>query len=153
SVAEIVVLSRKSSSTIYNILHYYQEYGTLSNPLALAHEGKRVLNEGDLNYIVSILQANPLLFSDEIHQKLVDYRQVDVCLPTISRAIRDLSITHKKVSYEALQRNDLVRATWLGKHGDIPKEYIIWLDESGFNGRDHQRDHGWAFLGAACVQR
>lgn len=94
-----------------------------------------------------------MLHLEEIHQKLFEGRGVDVCIPTISRALRDLLITNKKVSYHALQRNELLRATWIGEYGDIPKEYIVWLDESGVDGQDYQRTHGWSELGLACVSR
>ncbi len=138
-VSDITTLSRKSERQVYDVLYHFQEYGTLRNPLTLSHEGaKPILDKGDLDYIISILEANPVLHADEIQEKLFDYRHVDVSLPTISRALRNLSLTHKKVSHEALQRNELLRDTWIGKYGNIPKEYIIWMDESGFDGRDHQ---------------
>lgn len=102
SVAEISVLSRRTPPTIYTILKNYLDYGTLSNPLAMAHKGQKALDEGDQNYIVSILKANPLLFLDEIHQKLVYCCQVDVCLATISHTLWELSISHKNIRKNGL---------------------------------------------------
>lgn len=154
NVAEIAALARRSERRIYDVLRWYREYGTLVDPAAQHHTGQKpLLDHEDREYIQSILKANPVLHLEEIHQKLFEGRGVDVCIPTISRALRDLLITNKKVSYHALQRNELLRATWIGEYGDIPKEYIVWLDESGVDGQDYQRTHGWSELGLACVSR
>ncbi|KIK50741.1 hypothetical protein GYMLUDRAFT_141332, partial [Collybiopsis luxurians FD-317 M1] len=87
----------------------------------------------DKSYILSILQDNPALYLDEIQDKLWHNREVDVLLTTLSRTLHEMAITCKKVSYEALQRNELLCATWIGKYAHIPMEYIVWLDESGVN--------------------
>ena|ERR1700720_3141167 len=35
----------------------------------------------------------------------------------------------------ALERNELLRATWLAEYGDIPADYFVWLDESSIDDR------------------
>ena len=62
-----------------------------------------------------------------------------------------MALSHKGIAKEALERNELLRATWQGVHGDIPKEYIIWLDEASVDDRTNQRHAGWASMGWACV--
>ena len=39
-------------------------------------------------------------------------------------------MTHKKVAQEALERDELVWATWVAEYGDVPMDACIWLDES-----------------------
>ena len=111
------------------------------------------MDQGDINYIYSILEANPGLYVDEIQQRLFEARNIDVSIATISRALRRLAMSNKKVAREALERDEVLRATWLAEYGDIPPESYLWLDESSVDDRTNQRCNGWASLGHACVRR
>lgn len=113
----------------------------------------RALDQGDMNYIYSILEANPGLYLDEIQQRLFQAREVEVSIATICRALQRLAVSNKKVAREALERDEIVRATWLAEYGDIPMESCLWLDESSVDDRTNQRRNGWAPLGRACVRR
>ena len=79
-----------------------------------------------MNYIYSILQANPGLYVDEIQQKLFEARDGNVFIATISRAIKQLAVSNKKVAKEALERDKLVRVTWLAVYGDLQPEFCLW---------------------------
>jgi hypothetical protein len=50
-----------------------------------------------------------------------------------------------------VEHNELLHATWIAAHGDIPKEYIVWIDEAGIDDHTNQQEVGWARLGQACV--
>ncbi|KAF8060151.1 hypothetical protein FPV67DRAFT_1362220, partial [Lyophyllum atratum] len=91
-----------------------------------------------MNFILSILDANPALYLDEIQSRLSDDRNTDVSIATLCRAIRSLALTRKRISKHALERNELLRATWQAAYGDIPADYCIWLDESAVDGRTNQ---------------
>ncbi|KAJ7088712.1 hypothetical protein C8R44DRAFT_649263 [Mycena epipterygia] len=90
----------------------------------------RLLDIGDTNYLASILDANPGLYLDELQARLLDARDVDASIATLSRATQNLAVTKKKVASVALERNELLRATWEATYGDIPMEYFVWLDEA-----------------------
>jgi hypothetical protein len=106
-----------------------------------------------MSYIYSILETNPGLYVDEIQQKLFEAQDVDVSIATISQAIKRLAVSNKKVAKEALERDELVRATWLAEYGDLQSESCLWLDESSVDDRTNQRRNGWAPLGCAFVRR
>lgn len=93
---------------------------------------------GDLSFLASLLDTNPTLYLDELQEKLTEVRNIDVSISTLSRAIRKMSLTHKSLARAALERNELVRATWLAVNGDIPMEYIVWLDEAGVDNLTNQ---------------
>ena len=105
-----------------------------------------------MSYIYSILEANPGLYVDEIQQKLFESRDVDVSIATISHAIKRLAVSNK-VAKEALERDELVRATWLAAYGDLQLESCLWLDDSSVDDCTSQCHNGWAPLGHACVYR
>jgi transposase len=153
SPSEIAELAGCSERTVYDVLGLYRDYGVVHNPFARPRGGRRSLDTGDMNYISSILPANPCLYLDEIQERLSADRRIDVSLSTISRAIRSLALSHKHVSKAAVERNELLRATWQAEYGDIPAEYFVWLDESSVDDHTNQRTHGRAPFGRACVSR
>ncbi|KAI0338969.1 hypothetical protein BDW22DRAFT_1297215, partial [Trametopsis cervina] len=73
-VAEIAQLACCSERTVYKILHLYREYGTVQNPLAIPRGRARKLDTSDLDYMFSLLQANPSMYLDELQEHLMDER-------------------------------------------------------------------------------
>ena len=62
-----------------------------------------------------------------------------------------MALTHKHVASEALERNELLCATWQAAYADIPAEYCIWIDEASVDDITNQRTTGWAAMGRACI--
>jgi transposase len=147
---EIAELAGCSERTVYNILHLHREFGQVTNPYARSPGRPRALDMHAMNYISSLLEANLVLYLDEIQDNLCAL-DIDVSLATISRALRRLALTHKHIAAAAVEHNELLHATWIAAHGDIPKEYIVWIDEAGIDDHTNQQEVGWARLGQACV--
>ena len=101
----------------------------------------------------ALLEANPGLYLDELQEQLFSMRDKDVSLATISWTIQRLAMSHKHILKTALERNELLRATWQAEYGDIPAKYFVWLDKSSVDDKTNQRNQGWADLGRACVRR
>jgi transposase len=150
---EISKLAQCSERTVYNVLRLHREYGQVTNPFTHRGRPRKALDPIDIEYIYALLQANPAMYLDELQEQLFAARDKDVSLATISRAIRNLGMTHKSISKTAAERDELLRATWQAAYGDIPAEYFVWLDESSVDDRTNQRTRGWADVGRACVRR
>ncbi|KAJ6481125.1 hypothetical protein C8R45DRAFT_754455, partial [Mycena sanguinolenta] len=84
------------------------------------------------------LEANPTLYLDELQEMLWENREVDVTLSTLSCALKRIAVMNKAVTVKAVERDEILRATWQAVHGDIPMEYFVWLDESSVDNRTHQ---------------
>jgi transposase len=153
SDTEIAALANCSERTVREVLRLHRTFGVVRNPFAQPRGGRRSLITGDLNFISSLLAANPCLYLDELQDRLATDRDIDVSISTVSRAVRRLALSRKRVSAAAMERNELLRATWQAEYGDIPADYFVWLDESSVDDRTNQRTHGWAALGRACVRR
>jgi transposase len=149
---EISTLAGCSERTVYEILRLHRDYGQVTNPFARTRGRPRILNNGDIEYIHALLQANPMLYLDELQEQLFAAQDKDISLATLSRAIWRLAMTHKRVSKTAAERNELLRATWQAMYGNIPAEYFVWLDESSVDNKTNQRNHGWADLGLVMYQ-
>jgi transposase len=65
-IDKIVLLSGRSRTTVYQILHLYDTFGQITNPHAMSSRCKRILTPQDLQYIQGILAAKPTMFLDEI---------------------------------------------------------------------------------------
>jgi len=151
---EIAHLAGCSIRSVFYILAYHRDFATTCNPFVYGTHGRiRSLDIGDINYISSLLNANPKLFLDEIQESLMQYRQREASISTLSRALRHIQITHKKVATAALERNELLRAIWQAEYGGIAADYCIWLDESSVDNMTNIRRSGWSELGQACVSR
>ena len=73
----------------------------------------------NINYIISLIEARPKIFLDEVQENLRHHCSREVSLSTLSHTLHRIQITHKKVTTEALERNELLRATWQAEYGDI----------------------------------
>ncbi|KJA12885.1 hypothetical protein HYPSUDRAFT_115252, partial [Hypholoma sublateritium FD-334 SS-4] len=96
----------------------------------------------DMNYSLSLTQAKPKIYLDELQEALYENRAVDVSIPTISRALRQWEISNKQVASAAIERKEILRATWQAEYGNIPAEYCVWLDEASVDNKTNQRQTG-----------
>lgn len=150
-VEEIAQRINSSISTVYRILRQYNHTNTV---LPSASPGRpRILSTEDIEFISSLLDDTPVLFLDEIQDQLEEVRGVHVSLATLSRTLRNMSLSNKSISKKAAERDDLLRATWVAEWGDLPVESFVWLDESSVDDLTNQRRRGWAPVGRACVRR
>ena len=125
--SEIAALSGCSEWTVREVLWLHREYGVVRNSYAQPHGHHCSLATADLNYLSSILDANPCLYLDELQSRLATDRDVDVSISTLSHAVRNLALSCKCVLKAALERNKLLRTMWQAEYGDIPADYFVWL--------------------------
>jgi hypothetical protein len=66
SNAEIAVLANCSEHTVHDILQLHRTFGVVHNLFAQPHGGHCSLTTGDLNYMFSLLAANPCFYLDKL---------------------------------------------------------------------------------------
>src|SRR6266511_4327851 len=104
SPEEIAHLAGCSRCSVFRILAYHREYGTIQNPFAKHTHGRiRELDMGDINYITSLIQARPKIFLDEIQENLSHHRGREVSISTLSCTLHQIEITHKKLQVRHLR--------------------------------------------------
>lgn len=150
---EIAALANCSEATVWEVLRLHREYGQVTSPNAQRRGRARILETADVQFLSSLLLANPTLYLDELQEQLSKTRNVDVSIATLSRSLTRIALSHKSISKTAAERNELLRATWQAEYGEIPAEYFVWIDESSVDDKTNQRLQGWAGLGRACVRR
>ena len=148
----IVALSGHCERTVHYVLKTFRVHNQVNNPFTQPRGCKHILDRDDLNYIESILLAEPALFLDEIQNKLCTAWDVEVSILTISRTLHQLALTHKAVAKEATERNEHLRATWQVAMAQYDPRQIVCIDEAGVDDHTNIRRHGWAPIGQACVR-
>lgn len=150
---EIARHARFSESTVWEVLCTHRLFGTVSNPVASQRGRPSDFNDDDLARIRQYVTDNPGTYLDEIQLFVRDILGVNTSIATISRALRKIAITNKKISKKAAEADEQLHSAWLAAHGDTPMENIVWLDESSVDDQTNQRRRGWAAMGQACVRR
>ena len=88
TVREISELACCSERTVYEVLRLHRDYGQVNNPFTRNRGRPRILDNGDIEYIYALLEANPGLYLDEPQEQLFSVRDKDVSLATISWTIQ-----------------------------------------------------------------
>jgi transposase len=154
-VKEICGVLGLKKSLVYQTLRYHNLHGVPYNPHAHQHGRKRKLSQGDVRFIVALLNRRHCLYADEIQEKLSDERGVFISLSTLLRTLRRLHYSHKGVSIRALERDDLLRSAFMNRVGDevTNPNMLMFVDEAARNKRTSGRTKGWSLVGKRCVQR
>lgn len=145
-------VSNRSVSSVYRVIRCFRERGTVDNP-RFASGRPRLLSTEDKNFLLSLLQARPSLYLDELQSALLAERGVDASLATVSRVLVAAAFSRKSIAREALERNEALRAAWQARWGIYDASAFLWIDESGVDDRTVERLAGYAPIGHHCVQR
>src|SRR6266436_1222728 len=129
-ISVIAQLANQCEKTVKNVLKTYWNYNQPINPFIQPYSHKCILDCDDLNYIKSILLAEPALFLDEIQDKLHVVQDVEVSISTLSHTFNCLAITHKAVAKEAMERNEHLHATWQVVMAQYDAGQLVFVDEA-----------------------
>lgn len=158
SVRDICSLLGIKKTLAYNVLHYQSTYNVPYNPHTM--EGtclgrQRVLGNEDISFIRSLIHCNGMLYLDEIQALLLERRNTSVSIPTLSRTLRRIQYTKKRVSARAIERNEVDRAVYMNTIAEIAPdpEMLMFTDESAKDERTSARRTGWSAIGNRCVSR
>jgi hypothetical protein len=94
--------------------------------------------------MIQFLTLYPWAYQDEIQAHLLKTFDILTTQSQISRALKRVQFTHKKLKHQASQRNQILREGWVVKLADYTTEQLVFIDESGANERTGDRRWGWA---------
>ncbi len=103
--------------------------------------------------IKHLLDERPWYYQDEIAQFLLEVFDIDVNQTTISRALKRIKITRKKLKVVAAQQNAELRLQWQYDLQFVTAEQLVFVDESGSDDRTGDRQYGWSTSGARAIVR
>lgn len=98
-------------------------------------------------FLLALLDHSPDLYLDEIQEQLAEQHNLEVSLWTISRTLKRLGMSSKKLSKAAAERCEEARHDFAIEMGDIPPEYLVTADEAAVNVLTTYRTNGWSLQG------
>jgi hypothetical protein len=101
-----------SIGTVFSILHYHDTYSQSTNLLGCKTGQTRLLGIDNLKYLDELLEVEPLIYLDEVRDKLDEVRGIAISVATLQRTIVQLNISTKGVLKEAAEQNDYLLGTW-----------------------------------------
>jgi hypothetical protein len=120
--------------------------------------------------MVALLEHSPDLYLDEIQEQLGDMHGIDVSLATVSRTLKRLGYSNKRVTFgifsaptcsihlfqlskAAAERSEEARRQFRMEIGAEAPECIVCADESAVNILTTYRLNGWAYRGIRARKR
>ncbi len=103
--------------------------------------------------IKMLLDERPWFYQDEIAEFLLEAFNIEVSQATISRALKRIQWTRKRLKVVAAQQNAELREQWQYDLQFFLAEQIVCVDESGSDDRTGDRQFGWAHKGARATVR
>ncbi|GAB1522469.1 hypothetical protein RhiTH_005587 [Rhizoctonia solani] len=102
--------------SVYRVVCHFRKYGTIDRPHFL-NGRPQILSTKGKGYVLSLLQARPSFYLDELQHALLAYQEVDASLATIARVHVLAAHSRKSIVREALERNKALRAAYQAQLG------------------------------------
>ncbi|KAF5332057.1 hypothetical protein D9758_016254 [Tetrapyrgos nigripes] len=140
-VTRICKLLKLKKSFVYKVLDEERTYGVPYNPHARRVGRPRILTIPNTKYIFNTLSRHRTMYLSEIQEQLDQQCDINVSLTTIFNTLRRLYFSHKSVSAEALERNQLERSAFMNTMADLVlnPDQLMFTDEALRNQRTQQR--------------
>jgi transposase len=131
-----------SERTWYRILQLYRETGDVINPKPSLCGRIRLLDVDDLQYLLRLVRQNPDYFLDELLHLLKTNRFISVHYTTIHRELVRASVSYKRLKRIAKERDEGLRADFVGRMAQYSPEELGFLDETSKDDRTPSRHFG-----------
>ena len=110
---------------------------------------QRLLGEFEQIILLRLILANPGIYLYELKSELVKMFRVSVSKATICRTLRYMGCTRRAMHHVALQLSEVCRGRFVAEVSIIlyDPSMLIWLDETGCDGRNTIRKYGYSLRG------
>jgi transposase len=151
---EICDRANCSIGLISKVMSNYSVHGRVTNPFSKRTGRPTKIQDGDVEYISSLIEANPVLYLDEIQHRLLSTRGVGMSIASLSRLLIQYGLTRKHIQKAAAERDEELRTIWeadMAQYTD--PDVFVALDESAVDNKTLQREYGRSLVGSPCVRR
>jgi len=113
----------------------------------------RRLHFSDIDYLKRLIQHRPDWFLDELQYMLQTNRFIAAHFATIHRELIRAGISSKKIKKVASERNEQLRADFIGQMAQYSPEQLGFLDEVSKDERTSFRTRGRSRMGTRAIQK
>ena len=136
-----------SRSTFFRALNLWPATGDVVSHTTGIHGRLRGLNYDEVQYLLLQIEQNPDYFLDELLDLLEKNRFILLHYVTIHRALEVAGASHKQLKRIAMERNEPLRADFIGRMAKYEPEELGFLDETSKDERTLIRRYGRARKG------
>ena len=136
-----------SCSTAQTTLKLFEQTGEVSPRGQPSRKETRCLSDADELHIVGLVLENPSMYLQEICQEVHHATGKQVSPATVCRLLARHGFTRKKIQKVAKQRCIALRAEFMAWMSSYSRNFLVWVDETGSDHRDHARKYGYAIRG------
>ncbi|KAG8680565.1 hypothetical protein FRC09_018144 [Ceratobasidium sp. 395] len=122
-----------------------ETYGVIGRP--------RLLEVGDLWYLMDRLAQSPDLFLQDLQDELSYMCGIEVSVPTVQRALDRLGFTFKELDRRAIEQSETARAEFRRLIRAFRPSQLVFADESSINRKGMYRSRGYAICGKRAYKR
>ena len=108
---------------------------------------RRLLGEFEQLTLLRLILANPGIYLHGLQDELVNMFGVPVCKATICRTLRYMGCTRQAMHHVAIQQSEVCRGRFMAEISMYDPSMLIWLDETGCDGRNTIRKYGYSLRG------
>ncbi|KAJ6540644.1 hypothetical protein B0H19DRAFT_855328, partial [Mycena capillaripes] len=130
--AEIALLLDMPLRVVQRVRQVWNEIGEVS-PQRARSGRQPLMSREAVDMMLAMLEHSPDLYLDEIQEQLSTVHGLELSLMTISRTLKRLGMTSKKLSKPAAERCEEARRDFALEVGRYPANYLVTADESAVN--------------------
>ena len=142
-----------SRSTFFRIKALWRDTGNVIRHTTGIRGRIRTLDYNDVEYLLCLVKSNPDYFLDELLNLLRTNRFISVHYITVHRALERAGVSRKKLKKVAAERNEKLRADFIGNISQYEAEELGFLDEFSKDERTPTRAYGRAKKGRRAVKK
>ena len=135
---------RVSLGFVSNIIHNFREFNRqVNNPFQCYTGWPSYLNNEDMAFIESTLEANPSIYLDELQKKLEGTQNLYISIATLSCALASANYSRKSLKKISAEWDEELHTVWevaIAEYSD--PNVFVFLDESAVDNKTVQRSHG-----------
>jgi transposase len=134
-VGEVATLMNVSERSVYRFAERFLATGDV-RPFLKRNGPTTILGEYEQYYLVCQVLANPGTYLRELQEGLYSATGHWVDLSTILRTLHRANISRQVIKHHGIQRSESRRAEYWSEFKYFGPSMIVWIDESGFDGRN-----------------
>ena len=148
---EIATRLQIGVGTAHRVYTRYVDTGDVAAHKQPEHPNKRKLDNLHELYIIGLTHLNPAFYLHEICAKIFEATGVSVSGSTVCKVLHKNGLTRKKLVKVAIQRSTEFRGAFMANILQYPRDFIVWVDETGSDRRDALHKFGYALRGQPAV--
>ena len=132
---------RVSHQWVYQLRQTLDAFDTVSPPhLGVQGRPRKITADAEQG-LLDFLDDNPSAYQDEMIEFLLSEFGISVTQSTVSRLLKNLNQTHKRVERIYSERDDKLQAHFRAKMCEYKANQLVFVDESAANERIKDRKY------------